>query len=89
MKITLLRTGGILPLTKKAEKEVDWSEEETGKLIDAIKVEDDSPGTMRDATTYQLMNNAGTFSIDLEKVPAKYKKTFEDLKDNLKVVKPG
>jgi len=88
MKITLFRTGGILPITKKAEKEVDWSEEETRKLIEIIKVEDDSPVTMRDGTTYQIMNNAGTFSIDFEKVPAEYKKTFEELKDNLKVVKP-
>jgi hypothetical protein len=87
MRITLMRTGGMIPTIKKAEKEVDWSEEEMNELLQAIKNE--GPGQMRDANDYQLINNAGTFSIDVEKVPAKYKKAFDDLKDNLKIVKPG
>jgi hypothetical protein len=88
MRIELIRTGGIIPVTKKAETEVDWTDDEMAELLAKVKGEG-SPGLQRDATGYQLKNNAGTFSIDLEKVPAKYKKTFEELKDNLMIVKPG
>ena len=87
MQITLLRTGGIIPITKKAEKEVDWSEDEMNELLSHIKLESDDPGQARDATGFHLKNNAGTVPIDMEKVPAKYKKAFEELKDNLKIVK--
>ena len=89
MHITLVRTGGIIPMTKKAEKAVDWSEEEMSNLLKHIEQKEDVAGQMRDGSGYQLINNAGTFSIDLEKVPAKYKKTFDELKDNLTIVKPG
>lgn len=89
MEITLLRTGGIIPMLKKATKEVNWSENEMNELIKSITAESDHPGKMRDNTQYQLLYNNETFSIDLEKVPEKYKKTIEGLKDNLQVVKPG
>ena len=89
MKITLLRTGGILPLTQKAEKEVKWTSEEMEALVTKIKIEDKGPGEMRDATTYHLMYDAETFPIDWEKIPSKYKKIFDELKQDLKVVKPG
>lgn len=85
MRVTLLRTGGIIPMTKKAEKNVDWTSDELSKLIKVIKNEDSNQ--KRDATAYQLKYDAGTFSIDWEKIPAKYKKTFEELKDNLVIVK--
>jgi site-specific recombinase XerC len=88
MRITLTRTGGVIPITKKAEKEVDWKEDEIKKLIERIKTKD-NPGSMRDNTTYELSYHAGTFPVDMEKIPAKYKKMFDDLKDNLKIVKPG
>lgn len=87
MKIELIRTGGIIPVIKKAEKEVDWSEEDIQEIINRTEAEE--PGKMRDATNYHLNYNAGTFPIDLEKVPAKYKETLEELKDNLKITKPG
>jgi hypothetical protein len=89
MRITLLRTGGILPLTKKAERDVSWSEEEMEDLVKKIKIDEEGPGQTRDATTYLLKYKAKTFSIEWHKIPAKYKRTFEDLKENLKVVKPG
>ena len=76
-------------MMKKAEKDVSWTEEELKELTDKIKTQGENPGQMRDATGYHIISNAGTFSFDWEKVPAKYKKTFEDLKDKLKVVKPG
>lgn len=86
MKITLIRTGGIIPVTKKAAKEVDWNEKDLDKLITVIKA-DDKPGEMRDNTQYQLMYNEQSIPVDLERIPKKYEKTFEGLKDNLKIVK--
>ncbi len=89
MKVTLLRTGGIIPMLKKATKEVNLSEKEMNELIDCIRVENDNQGKMRDNTVHQLIFNDKTFYVDIEKVPQKYKKTFESLKDNLQIVKPG
>lgn len=89
MQITLIRSGGIIPMTKKASQEVDWTADEMKEILKEIKIEEAGPGQKRDATSYQFMSNAGTFSIDWDKIPAKYKKTFEDLKNNLVIVKPG
>ncbi|MCW3115594.1 MAG: hypothetical protein JWR18_3990 [Segetibacter sp.] len=86
MRITLIRNGGIIPMTKKAEKDVDWSEDEMKGLLKTIKNDEDA-GEKRDASGYQVVYNAATHSIDWDKIPAKYKKTFEELKDNLKIVK--
>lgn len=88
MEITFIRTGGIIPLTKKSKTAVDWSEDEIQELIKSIRT-DDKPGNMRDNTQYELMYKDKNFSIDLEKIPKKYKKIFEWLKDNLQIVKPG
>lgn len=89
MQVTLLRTGGMIPMLKKTTREVDLSEEEMNELIDAIRVENDNQGKMRDNTLHQLIFNDQTFSVDLEKVPKKYKKTFDSLKDSLQIVKQG
>ena len=89
MKITLITTGGILPLTKKAEKEVPWSEKEMKEMLKKVKLEKEDPGKTRDGITYHLNYNDETVPIDWQKIPEKYKKTFDDLKDDLKVVKPG
>lgn len=88
MLITLLRFGGIIPITKKAEKEVDWTDEEMTALLSVIKDDDAGHENKRDVTGYELKYNAGTFSINMEKVPAKYKKIFDDLVDDLVIVKP-
>ncbi|MDQ6814320.1 MAG: hypothetical protein M3040_11325 [Bacteroidota bacterium] len=87
MQITLLRTGGIIPITKQAEKEVDWSEEEMNSLLTHIKAANDSPGQPRDATGFLLKHSSGTDPINWDKIPAKYLAVFEDLKNNLKIVK--
>ena len=87
MEITLLRTGGIIPILKKASINVDLSEKEINALINLIEV-DDAPQQMRDNTQYQILYNQKSFSVDLEKLPEKYKKTFENLKNNLKIVRP-
>ena len=87
MRITLLRTGGFIPVTKKAETEVDWTNDEMEKLMDKIRIEDNEPGNKRDATSYELIYDGGTCPIDIEKVPPQYRSTFDDLKDNLKISK--
>jgi len=88
MKITLMRTGGFIPVIKKATKEVNWSDKEMEELIDSIRADSDA-GKMRDSTQYQLIFNGRTFSIDFEKIPLKYKEVFEQLKNNLQIAKPG
>lgn len=88
MQITLIRTGGIIPILKKASINVDLSNKEIDELINLMKV-DDVPGEMRDNTQYQLVYNEQTVPVNLERIPKRYKKTFESLKDNLQIVKPG
>lgn len=88
MEITLIRTGGMIPVIKKAKLEIDLNENDLDKLISTIKA-DDKPGEMRDNTQYQLVYNEQTVPVDLQRIPEKYKKTFESLKDNLQIVKPG
>ena len=88
MKINLVRTGGIIPVVKKAATEVDWGEKEISELLNS-SITDETPGKMRDSTQYQLAVDDKTFSIDLEKVPPEYKEVFDKLKDDLQIVKPG
>ena len=88
MEITLIRTGGMIPVIKKAKLEIDLNENDLDKLISTIKA-DDNPGEMRDNTQYQLVYNEQTVPVDLERIPEKYKKTFESLKNILQIVKPG
>ncbi len=51
MKISLIRTGGIVPIVKKANTEVDWSEDELEELVIASRT-DETPGKMRDKAQY-------------------------------------
>lgn len=87
MKITLVRSGGIIPMTKKAETDVDWSQDELNELLQTIGVERHSPAIARDASSYSLQAGDRTLSIDWDKIPGKYKKVFEEMKDNLKIEK--
>jgi hypothetical protein len=86
MKIILIRTGGFIPMTKKAEQEVSWSEPEIQALLDEIKT-DAEPGQARDKTGYLINYKAETFPIDWGKIPAKYLATFEEMKDKLVISK--
>jgi hypothetical protein len=86
MKITLIRTGGLLPIIKKAEGEVNLNEAEMQLLLETIKTSDDA-GEARDKTGYLINYNAETLPINWEKIPAEHMKTFEVLKDNLAIVK--
>ncbi len=65
---------------------MNWREDEIKELLDHAKAEDDT-GQGRDTTCYELLVNAGAFSINLEKIPKKFIKVFEDLKNNLKIEK--
>lgn len=76
-------------MTKKAEKDVDWSEDELNSLLNAIGIEKHSPGLTRDASSYSLQADGRTVPIDWDKIPDKYKKAFEEMKDNLKIEKQG
>lgn len=87
MEVTLIRTGGIIPITKKAITDADWTKKEMNELINLLSI-DENPGQKRDAAQYKLKLNDQTFSIDLEKIPLKYTDVFDRLKDNLQIVKP-
>lgn len=88
MQITLIRTGGIIPVTKKADTHVNWSEEEVKEVRSCLEIKSED-GMLRDNTSYTLSYNDESFAVDLNRLPAKYKKTFDDLKDHLKIVKPS
>jgi hypothetical protein len=87
MKITLIRTGGIIPMKKSAETEVEWTDEEIAELVTKISRENKIAGSARDNTSYFLKYNAKTVPIDLDKIPADYKTIFDELKDNLQIVR--
>jgi len=87
MQISLVRTGGFIPLKKRADAEVDWTEDELMKLIDVIKRESTVPSASRDNTGYQLHYAGQAIPIDLDRVPDAYQSTFNYLKDNLAPVK--
>jgi hypothetical protein len=87
MKITLQRTGGMLPLKKQSTCEVPWTEEEVEHLLKKIKRDNSNAGSSRDATGYSVIVNEHTTAIDMDTVPSKYKKIFDDLVDRLEIVK--
>ncbi|GGB83793.1 hypothetical protein [Dyadobacter sediminis] len=87
MKIKLQRFGGLLPVMKEATAEVDWSDQEVNKLLENIARNVSASLNERDATSHYLEVNGRSVPVDLQKIPAPYKKTFEELKENLKFKK--
>ena len=87
MKIKLVRTGGLLPVTKEAVGEVDWSEKEFGDLMLAIGTKEDADSPARDQVYHILEAKGKTFSIDLTKIPKAYRPAFNKIISNLKTVK--
>lgn len=75
-----------MPITKKSETEVSWSEGEMSELMNVIKTSEGA-GEKRDSTSYSLEYSNTSFTIDWEKLPSKYQQTFEQLKDDLQIVK--
>ena len=86
MKIKLIRTGGFIPITKVAEAEVDFTDQELVRLIEVIKHDLSAP-RIKDGNYYQLDIGNISEPIDLEKVPEEYKELFSKLKNSMKIVK--
>jgi len=87
MEIKLQRVGGLLPVVKECALRVDWSEEELKKLLKKIHVTKKPNSQSRDMTSYYLEVDGKAVPVDLAKVPSQYKDTFNDLTENLKIVK--
>lgn len=86
MKIKLKRTGGLLPVIKEAEAEVDITEEEFNRLIRQIK-RNPSAQRIKDGNYYELSAGSTGSPVDLEKVPYEYKALISRLKEDLKIIK--
>jgi hypothetical protein len=86
MKIKLIRTGGFIPVTKMAEVEVNFTDQEIVRLIEVIRPDPSAP-RIKDGNNYQLNIGTKNTTVDLEKVPEEYKELFNRLKSELKIVK--
>jgi hypothetical protein len=86
MKIKLIRTGGFIPVTKAAEADVDISEDELAHLIKAIKAGPAEP-RIKDGNYWELSAGSIVTTVNLEKVPEKFKPLFIKLKEDLRVIK--
>jgi hypothetical protein len=85
MKIKLIRTGGIIPITKAAEAEVEITAHELEGLLE--KIQPDSPaGRIKDGNYYELTAGNSRTPVDLEKIPDEYKALFSKLKSDLKII---
>lgn len=86
MKIRLIRTGGLIPVKKAAETDLDITDRELRRLIEKIRY--DLKGyRVKDANYYELSVGSQSTPVDLEKVPAEYKELFTRLKAEMKIIK--
>jgi len=89
MKIKLVQSGGFLPVIKEAVTEVDWTKEESEEILSQIAVEGDSKSSpVRDGIDHTIEIGGKEVTVNLEKVSGKYARVFDQLKKNLKIVKP-
>jgi hypothetical protein len=86
MKITLVRTGGLIPVTKAVETEVEIGEEELESLLDKIEAGTAEP-RVPDGNTWQMGYGKRNVTIDPGKIPEEYYMLFEKLKSEMKFVK--
>ncbi len=88
MKIKLIQTGGILPVTREATTQVDWTAEESEAMLKKITL---SPGEItaqvRDGMDHILEIDGKEVSVDITKAAGKFAAVLGDLKSNLKIVK--
>ena len=84
MEITLKRKGGIIPLTKKASTEVNWTEKELAALIKKIEIKEQVPSNVADGTCYYLTVNNQEMPVELQKVPPSFSSVFQQLKADLR-----
>lgn len=61
MKIKLQRLGGLLPVTREATTEVDWTDGEFQQLLKSIRSEEDKDTLSRDVTC-DYLEVGGSFS---------------------------
>lgn len=73
-------------MRKIAETDVNFSEEEFGRLIQTIR-RDPSKPKIKDANYYELSAGNTSSPVDLENVPDEYKELIGKLKDDLRIVK--
>ena len=88
MKIRLVQSGGFLPVTKVAVTEVDWTKEEGEDFLSEIAVDDSKKSSqVRDGIDHTIEIDDKEVTVDLKKASGKYAEIFEELKNNLKIVK--
>ena len=88
MKIKLIQSGGLLPVTREAVSEVNWTKEEISKLLKRISLKA-NPGAMaiRDGIDHTIEIDDKEVAVDLNRASGKYAETFNQLRSNLKTVK--
>lgn len=87
MKIRLVRTGGIIPVKKQSETDVNWTEADVQQLKKEVEPTVNGPGKARDGICYHLETEGNAFVVDWPKIPSKYRSTLEKLKDKLVIEK--
>ena len=88
MKIKLVQSGGFLPVTKEAVTEVDWTKEESDKILSQIAVKDNQKSSrVRDGIDHTIEIDNKEVTVNLEKASGKYAEVFDRLRKNLKIVK--
>ena len=88
MKITLVQSGGLLPVTRQASTEVDWTKEESDNVLRQITVPySQAPSPVRDGIDFTLEINGSEITVDVDKASGKYARVLSNLKKNLQIVK--
>lgn len=83
-----MQNGGLLPIKKEASMEVDWSAEESEKLLKQIAVPGNQPPSMvRDGIDHTIEIAGKETPVNVDKASGKFAKVLKELKHNLKIVK--
>jgi len=88
MKITLVQSGGFLPVTKQASAEVDWTEDECTHLLKQIAVPvSEPPAVVRDGIDHTVEIDGKATQVNIDKASGKYAAEINKLKSKLQIVK--
>jgi hypothetical protein len=87
MKITLTRTGGFIPITKKATTEVNWSANDIDAIVASAGIFPGNEPQLRDGFYYTLETGDRQFAINPDKVPPAYQTVINGLIKNLVIIK--
>jgi hypothetical protein len=87
MKIKLIRTGGLMPIKKVAQVDADLSETLVNRFINFLK---SAPPAKRfkDGTNYNISLGNEVYPLNIEKLPDEFRELVDELKNNLKTMKP-